>query len=315
MRFKFTFRIHSPSTPPTTELRFANLFMMGIDRPMNSELQPKILIIEDPSDSRIEIFRSLKGQHPRLDEQQLTIFEGEQQVERLFEYLIQNSSFDKWKLKTLFIQDLYLDKFLLLLSKINSPLKELEIFSASRSIMGEIIGYRLHSGIFALCHRPNFLAGEKISGSTLALSGLIDPENVGSIIRSASAFGINNIIIDEETVSPYHRRCIRVSMGAILEMNIILSNTLIEDLPRWKKDYSIIALEQHADSISLQEIRLPEKCIFILGNERNGIPESLLKIADEIVHIPMNQGVIHSLNVSIAAGILLSCWSFIERKL
>ena len=130
--------------------------------------------------------------------------------------------------------------------------------------------------------------------------------NVGTIIRSAGAFNIPNIICISGTTDVYSPKVIRSTMGSILKENIIyidedLQETLINKLKQ--NDYYIYATTLDGNC-NIETIYYNTKCAFILGNESNGVSSFLQENSDEKIKIDMDKNT-DSLNVSVAAGILM----------
>lgn len=129
--------------------------------------------------------------------------------------------------------------------------------------------------------------------------------NVGAIFRSADAFGISKIYLCGITPRPEHERVTKVSLGAEKTVPWEYKRRALDVIKILKKDnFQIIALEKTKTSQLLQTIHLRDKVAIILGNEVDGVSESLLKQADIVAHIPM-LGQKESLNVSVAAGIAM----------
>jgi tRNA G18 (ribose-2'-O)-methylase SpoU len=147
----------------------------------------------------------------------------------------------------------------------------------------------------------------------LLLDNIRSVYNVGSIFRTAETLGISKIYCSGTTPVPIDRfgrrrkDFAKVSLGAenmvaweyIEELKAI---SLIEKLK--KEGFQIIALEQAKNSIDYKKVKVGTKTLVILGNEVDGVSESLLKLADTIAEIPM-KGWKESLNVSVATGIFL----------
>ena len=138
----------------------------------------------------------------------------------------------------------------------------------------------------------------------LALDGIENPQNLGMIIRSATAGDIDAIIIPQKgsasLVSPL---TIKASVGTIFKMPILQTNSLYKTLKELAiADVSIITLDLNAQNI-LKELKTPKKSIYVLGNESRGVSKEINEIATKRVKIPMNRGV-ESLNVAITASII-----------
>nr|WP_040981777.1 RNA methyltransferase [Oceanobacillus jeddahense] len=143
-----------------------------------------------------------------------------------------------------------------------------------------------------------------VSGEVIVLLDAIqDPGNLGTIIRTADAAGTEGIILGDGCVDLYNDKVIRATQGSIFHLPIMHAD-VEEAAARLKEaDYNIwaTALEK---AENYKELSIPPKTAIIFGNEGAGVKESLLETADERVTIPI-LGKAESLNVSIAAGILL----------
>jgi TrmH family RNA methyltransferase len=135
---------------------------------------------------------------------------------------------------------------------------------------------------------------------------IINPENIGSLIRLADNVGASQVIIIGED---FHLRKSSISKTAGLSFKnisllFISVEEFFENLPA---DYSLVAIETCEDSKNIFETRLPEKIVFLLGNERNGLLAAILEKCHLKVHIPMT-GKCKSMNVSHALAVGLFEW-------
>ncbi len=150
---------------------------------------------------------------------------------------------------------------------------------------------------------------------SLILHNVRSCENVGSILRSADAAGVEKVYLCGITPAPIDRfgrpnpRVLKASLGA--EKNVEWeeredSMALIEDLRQ--KDVRIYALEQSKGSVDYRTVKINTAAALIVGNEVDGIGDELLTLADTVIEIPM-RGIKESLNVSVACGIILFSFS------
>jgi len=148
----------------------------------------------------------------------------------------------------------------------------------------------------------------------LVLDNIRSMHNVGSIFRSADAFLIESIYLCGYTPQPPHRDINKTALGATETVNWKYFTTTAEALQSLKNEqYTIYAIEQAEGSISLEHFKLGEcKTAFVLGNEVEGVADSVLELCDGCIEIPQ-LGSKHSLNVSVAAGIVL--WKAVESTL
>jgi len=178
---------------------------------------------------------------------------------------------------------------------------------ANQSLLNKIVGYRLHQGIMAIAERPLEYHYQKMKGPILYLNGLTSPENVGTICRNLKSFNFSNIIVDQKTVHPFTRRCIRVSIGHSLNLKTYQTLNSISVFNHFlESGYQLVAANNssHAIEIHLAQKKISNNFILILGSEGAGVDSSLLNLCNHQVKIPINSQV-DSLNVASASAILL----------
>jgi TrmH family RNA methyltransferase len=144
---------------------------------------------------------------------------------------------------------------------------------------------------------------------TLVLDEIQDPGNLGTIIRLAEWFGIENIICSNNSVDLYNPKVIQATMGAFLKVNVYYV-----DLERFfreinNKKNKLAIFGTFMEGKSIYSVSLPPEGLIVLGNESKGISETLRAFIDEKITIPSfnnNSKNIDSLNVSVAAAIICS---------
>ena len=137
----------------------------------------------------------------------------------------------------------------------------------------------------------------------IALDGVTNPQNLGMIIRSCAAGNIDAILLPAKGAAQISPLVIKASAGTLFKMPIIKTSNLKETLSVLKREGAeLYALSSHAEK-SYKEQNYGEKCIFILGNESEGVSPQIEKLCDERISIPMNRGV-ESLNVAVTASLL-----------
>lgn len=146
-------------------------------------------------------------------------------------------------------------------------------------------------------------------GKLIALDNVQDPSNVGAIIRSAEALGIDGIIA-YNSCDIYNPKTIRASMGSVLRMNIADTDDLIKCLTELKSiGYEIYSTVPDRNAKRINEIAFSDKAVCVIGNEANGVEESVKTASDELITIPM-LGRAESLNASVAAAITM--WEMVR---
>ena len=145
-----------------------------------------------------------------------------------------------------------------------------------------------------------------VQDKVLVLDRIRSPYNVGAIFRSAEAFGISRIILVEGTASPEHVRALRTSRGTttVVPWTFMPESEVVSFLHGYDPA-CVIALELGGTSIN--EFAFPSRGVAVLGSEEFGISPEVLSCCGSRVTIPMG-GSKGSLNVSVAAGILLQRW-------
>jgi tRNA G18 (ribose-2'-O)-methylase SpoU len=182
--------------------------------------------------------------------------------------------------------------------------------------MEKIIGYPLHQGVMLAVripeNRPLAVAAPNWKPPFLivALDGIADAENMGAIIRNAAAFGANAVIVDDKSCNPFLRRSVRVSMGTIVDIEIIRVPDLAVTLSEIRRllPITIIGAALRKDANDLNDIAGSRPKIIVFGSEGWGLRESVIEQCDSLARIPMAPGV-DSLNVAIASGVFLHAFS------
>ena len=138
--------------------------------------------------------------------------------------------------------------------------------------------------------------------------------NVGSVFRTADAFLIESIYITGYTAKPPHKEITKTALGAQDTVDWRYFQTTKEAIEHLKENqYKVFAVEQVTYSISLEKIDiLPvDRIAFIFGNEVSGVDQQIIALCDGCVEIPQF-GMKHSLNISVAAGIVL--WEAVKKN-
>jgi tRNA G18 (ribose-2'-O)-methylase SpoU len=154
---------------------------------------------------------------------------------------------------------------------------------------------------------------------SLILHDIRSAYNVGSILRTADGFGINQVYMSGLTPYPIqisdtrlphiakntHNRIAKTALGAELTVKTIAANDIYELINELKThNLAIIALEQHPNSLKLNDAQLEKDSVLVFGNELSGLDNQILNLADKIIEIPMS-GHKKSFNVSVAGAIAI----------
>ncbi len=145
----------------------------------------------------------------------------------------------------------------------------------------------------------------------LLLYAMQDPGNLGAVIRSAVAFGVECIVLSENCADLYNTKTIRAAMGSLFHIRAyVVSDFLhaIKTLQRMGR--RVLAAELRDGAVSLADIALSSNDCVLIGNEGHGIPTSISEMCDSSVYLPISSGA-ESLNAAVAAGIFM--WEQRER--
>lgn len=181
------------------------------------------------------------------------------------------------------------------------PCTDIPCTHVTRAILDKITGSVSGSDIAAICRFPD--RSDENASRWILLDRIQDPGNLGTIIRSAYAFGYDTILLSEGCADPYNEKVIRSTQGALFHL-CIRSCSLpdaVNDLKQ--RGVPIYATALHKDSIPLAQLSVPDTFAVLFGNEGQGVSEELLAMSDATLFIEMER--FESLNVAVAAGITL----------
>lgn len=251
--------------------------------------------ITDIEDPRVKLYRSLRYTPKSHTDAGVFIAEGEKPVVRLLK--------SNLRIHSIFAVKEFFENYKELI--FTKGIEEKNLFFSRKELMEQIVGFHLHSGIMAIGYQPDDVELDKFSDIVVGLNCINNSENVGLIVRNCKAFGVNSLLVDEHSTSPFLRRAVRVSMGNVFEMNVRHSKNLVYELRKLKElGFAIVGAEVYKESTKLWEYKFPKKVVVLFGNESNGLGNYVIDICDDIVQIPISSTV-DSLNVGVSVGILL----------
>jgi tRNA G18 (ribose-2'-O)-methylase SpoU len=174
-----------------------------------------------------------------------------------------------------------------------------DVMVAAPGELDDLVGYRLHLAIMALGRIPPECP---LTGTLhVALDGLSNTENVGAILRTCAAFGVDGVIVGPGTASPWHRRAIRVSMGAPL----IVPVHAVEDLADFCRGRAAWAAHIHGEKVDFRAPDYRGPTVLVLGAEADGVTPRVLEACRGTIYIPMASDW-DCLNVGASAAVLLA---------
>lgn len=189
---------------------------------------------------------------------------------------------------------------------------QVDCYVASKELINQLVGFRFHRGVLACGKRAQTLS---LADLELSVTGplrlvvcvqICDPENLGSVIRTAAGFGVQGIVFTQGCADPFSRRVTRVAMGANLLLPLAEMTDCGEVLQQLADQYQVqryAAVVDHS-ALPLAAVRPGDRWAVVFGNEGDGMPANLCQSCDQQVTIAMAEGV-DSLNVGVSAGIFL----------
>jgi tRNA G18 (ribose-2'-O)-methylase SpoU len=201
------------------------------------------------------------------------------------------------------------------------PETEIPVFAVTKkSVLEELVGFEMFQGVLAIGRIPAAVTLERIladqPGPRLfaAVDGLTSAENIGLLVRNCAAFGAQALIVGETSSSPFLRRAVRNSMGAIFQLPVVElppdsraagPRTLPAALRELRaRGVCCIAAHPHTNKKYLWQADFSGDCCLVFGSEGSGLTPPVLAACDEAVAVPMANGV-DSLNVGAAAAVFL----------
>ena len=220
------------------------------------------------------------------------------------EYFLISAFKNKWEIKTLIINSN--TSFNLEITKIidNCIFKGVKVISTNRKILSKLSNNRNSQNIILEVKKKNFLLTDLDTKDIyIAVDGVVDPGNLGTILRTINAFGISNLILVGKTVDQYKKEVVRSSMASLFEIKII--NTNFNNFKNWvtKNSIKLYGTDLRNENNYTNENWKFPMCL-VLGNEQKGISEEIKSICHKLIFIRTKNN--ESLNLAVANGIILS---------
>lgn len=192
---------------------------------------------------------------------------------------------------------------------------ETEIIIVSDSAFEKISTEKAPEGIIAVIKHLDFFKKLDIiykeeffvsnSERCIALCSVRDPSNLGSVIRSAVAFGVDHIVVSSDSADIYNPKTVRSAMGNLFTVKISIVNDFSSFITAARQsNRRVFAAELRDGASSIKDIELLPTDIFVIGNEGHGIPEEISSVCTGSVYIPISERT-ESLNASVAAAVFM----------
>lgn len=190
--------------------------------------------------------------------------------------------------------------------------ESIPIYVAGHDVVTKLTGYSLVRGLWAVLQRKPLQELEEFcrgKNRIAVLHDVVNPTNVGAIIRSAAALGMDGVVLTRGSVNPLTRRSARVSMGTVFQIPWTVAEregndetSVIRQLMSMGFETVAMALTEDSVSIKSERLKAANRLAVVLGTEGDGLPKEVMEGCDHRVKIPMFHGV-DSLNVAAAAAL------------
>ena len=252
---------------------------------------------------------------PRLrDYASLNVVETRREVERRGSFFIAESELvirelvrarDRWPIRSVLVTPKRFDA----MADVLQPVADdgVPVFVGPMDVVRAVTGFHIHRGAVASAERGpgrDLAATVRDARRVVALQGVTDHENLGSVFRSAAAFGFDAVVLDARCADPLYRRSVRVSMGHILHVPFARVGDL-DDLRDLGLETWAMTPDPDAEPLDGAAERAPARLALAFGAEGPGLSDDWLAGADRRVRIPIAPAV-DSLNVSVAAAVAMS---------
>lgn len=188
------------------------------------------------------------------------------------------------------------------------------LHAADAERLHKLAGHDRHQGVVALAEKMTIartiteviedVEGAKEKPLFLILDGVTDPHNFGACLRVADGAGVNAVVIPKDRSASINATVSKVSSGASEVMPVITVTNLVRSMKEMQESgVWIIGTDDEAEK-SIYDIDLTGSIAIVMGAEGEGMRRLTKETCDELIHIPM-QGVVSSLNVSVASGVCL----------
>jgi tRNA G18 (ribose-2'-O)-methylase SpoU len=259
----------------------------------------RILFLDDPADPRLACYSDLRWDANPKSECDWFVVEGRLCVRRLLESPIECLSILVEAGREADVAS-WADN-------------RVPIYALPAERIRSLVGYHFHRGMLACGRRPilgsidSLQLDQSHPPMALAAVGVNQRENLGSMLRTSAALGIEKVLIGPLTADPYSRRTVRVSMGAVLKQRLYALNEPLVELARLQATGRVrtVVTTLSRDATPLDQFALDDRAsILVMGGEAEGIDPAIEGMASDRVTIPMQLGT-DSLNVAVAAAIFL----------
>ena len=199
---------------------------------------------------------------------------------------------------------------------------DVPVYTADSRTLEQLTGFALTRGVLAAFYRPELPTLAQVCAGArrvAVLEGLNDPTNVGAVMRSAAALGMDAVLLTPSCCDPLYRRAVRVSMGTVFQVPWTRIGQQAQDWPEGgmtllrEMGFATVAMALSEDSVEIDApcLAREERLAVILGAEGDGLAKTTIARCDYTARIPMLHGV-DSLNVAAASAVAF--WQLCRRN-
>ncbi|MDO4748192.1 MAG: RNA methyltransferase [Eubacteriales bacterium] len=185
-------------------------------------------------------------------------------------------------------------------------IKDIPVYCAELEVLTQLTGFKLTRGMLCAMKRKPQQSASKIckdKSRIVILDKVMNPTNVGAIIRCAAALGMDAVLLTQGCSDPLYRRAARVSMGTVFQIDwTFLPDDSLDEIKALGFKTVAMALKDNSISISDPRLKKEDKLAIIMGTEGDGLADTTIDNCDYTVKIPMYHGV-DSLNVAAASAV------------
>lgn len=211
-------------------------------------------------------------------------------------------------IEAVYISDTFKDKGILDLVVKNN----VKTFFVKKSKLDSLAGNEFHQGIVAKVHTYEYYdfddliddVKDKSNALIVMLDGIEDPHNLGAILRSSEAMGVDGVIVPKHGSCPLNSTVAKSSTGAIDNVKVVEVNNLNNAIKKLKDNGFWVVGAEANNSVDYRAVDYNDKIVLIVGSEGKGISKLVISNCDYKVKLPM-VGKVNSLNVSVACAVLL----------
>jgi 23S rRNA (guanosine2251-2'-O)-methyltransferase len=179
-----------------------------------------------------------------------------------------------------------------------------------------VAGVKSHQGVVAFGAEKEYAELDDVAAKAsmlVVLDGVEDPHNLGAIVRTAHAAGAGGVVIAERRAVGLTETVAKSAAGALEHLPVARVGNVNQTLRSLKdQGFFIYGIDERGET-SFDSVNWPERSVIVLGAEGKGLHDLVRKNCDALIRIPM-AGKIASLNVSVAAGVVLFAWESARRK-